>query len=100
MELYLQYYPHRNLGETTYWLNEVQLTPEQVKEMYTFVAVSDRAEYKPTVLTFKLSSIKSLRARRIQLLNATASKIADRLAAFRNTAFQVNPANVATPVAA
>lgn len=102
MELYLQYYPHRNLGTTTYWLKGVQLSKEQVKQMYTFVPETDRAEYKPAVLTFKLASIRSLRARRVNLLNATASKIADRLAAFRkSSAFEVNPANVtATPVPA
>lgn len=81
---YLQYFPHRTIGDNKYFLNGRELTPAEVTEMKKFIPPDNRVEYKPLVITLAIDSIRSLRARRIKMLNHTVSKIASRLSAFAN----------------
>lgn len=74
-KFYLQYYPHKTIGETTYWLNGKQLTKEQVSEMQKFVIEDKKDTFKPIVLTFSIDSIRELKARQITILNHTISRL-------------------------
>jgi hypothetical protein len=86
---YLQYFPHKTLGRNDYYFNGVKMTPEQVVKMKTFVQEDNRAEYKPTVITLGIDSIRVLKARRVQMKNNLVSRITNRLATFKNV-----PANI------
>lgn len=73
-KFYLQYYPHRNL-ETHYVLNGKTLTAEEVTKMKTFITEPEKNEFKPIVITLSMDSIRSIKFRRIQMLNDTISRI-------------------------
>jgi len=81
---YLQYFPHKTLGRNEYYFNGVKMTPEQVAVMKTFVQEDNRAEYKPTVITLGIDSIRVLKARRVEMKNNLVSRISNRLAQFKN----------------
>lgn len=80
---YLQYFPHRTLGQNEYFHNGRKLTATEVEMMKTFIAPDTRPEYKPTVITLAIDSIRELRARRVKMLNDTVSRIAKTLVAGR-----------------
>jgi len=86
---YLQYFPHQTLGRNEYFFNGVKMTPEQVAVMKTFVQEDNRADFKPTVITLGIDSIRVLKARRVQMNNSLVSRITNRLAGFKNV-----PANI------
>lgn len=77
---YLQFFPLRNLGQTLYVLNGKEMSKEQVNDMYAnWVTERDENEMKPEVMTLAIDSIRQIKARQITLLNATVSRILDRL---------------------
>lgn len=88
-KFYLQYFPHRTLGENTYYHNGVLMTPEQVAKMKTFITEKETSEFKPTVITLAMASIRQLKARKVTMNNNTISKLTNRLASFKNI-----PANI------
>ncbi len=77
IEPYLQYYPHRTIGEDTFFLNGHQLSEAEVLDMQKFVIEDTRPEYKPTVITLMMESIRELKARKITMLNSTFSRIVE-----------------------
>jgi hypothetical protein len=85
-EKYLQYFPMRTLGETTWHWKGRQLTPAEVKKVYSFVP--DREEsFKPRVNVFKMKSIKRLSCRNVDIRHETVSAMVDRhLARLKNSA--------------
>lgn len=83
---YLQFFPLRNLGETTYWLNGNRLTNDQVKDMYqNWVAEDENPEWKPRVIILLMDSIRWITFRRVRLLNDTFSRIANTMAKYKQT---------------
>lgn len=72
---YLQYFPHRVIGEKEYYLKGVKLTDEQVKEMKKFITKENRPAFKPRVITLSMDSIRELKARQITVMNDTISRI-------------------------
>ena len=83
--MYVQFYPHKYIGQTSYWLNGVQLTPAQVTEMKEYLSKDDKSEFKPNVIAPALDSIRLLKARRVTIKNELLSKIAGNLARFAKT---------------
>jgi len=81
---YLQYFPHRTLGRNEYFFNGQKMTTEQVATMKKFVQEDNRAEFKPTVITLGIDSIRVLKARRVEMKNKLVSRITSRLAQFKN----------------
>lgn len=89
---YLQFFPLRNLGETTYWLNGKQLTKDQVNDMYqNWVTEDENPEWKPRVIVLKMDSIRWITFRRVRLLNDTFSRIANTMAKWKRTRVSTKP---------
>lgn len=78
VEDYVQFFPMRTLGKTTYWWNGRQLTETEVEQVYTFVPEREEVEYKPRVNVFKLSSIKRLTCRNVNIRNESVSRVVER----------------------
>lgn len=77
---YLQFFPLRNLGRTIYVLNGVEMTADEIRDMYkNWVTQIEENEFKPIVLTLAIDSIRQIKARQIELLNSTVNRIMDRL---------------------
>lgn len=84
---YLQYFPHRSIGENRYFLRGQELTPEQVKDMERFLSVKKASEFKPIVITLAIDSIREMKARSIKMLNHTVSRLQKR---FENVGIDLN----------
>ena len=83
---YLQMFPLRNLGETTYWLNGQRMTKDQVNDMYeNWVTEKERAEWKPVTIVLAIDSIRMITFRKVNLLNETFSRIANTMAKWKQT---------------
>jgi len=83
-KFYLQYFPHRTIGQAEYFHNGRKLTVEEVAVLKTFVTESNREAFKPNVITLAIDSIRCLKARKVTMNNNTISKIVTRLAQFKN----------------
>jgi hypothetical protein len=75
---YLQYFPHKTIGETKYWLNDRFLTPREIRQMSRFICEKDVPAFKPKVCIFNMTSIVELKARKIHLTNKTIQKLAKK----------------------
>lgn len=62
---YLQYYPHRSF-DNEYILNGVPLTPKEIELMKTFIPPVKGNEFKPLVITLKMSSILWVKFRKVK----------------------------------
>lgn len=62
---YLQYYPHRSY-ETEYLLDNVPLSPREVELMKTFIHPIKHNDFKPLVITLKMSSILWIKFRKVK----------------------------------
>ena len=83
---YLQMFPLRNLGETTYWLKGQPMTKDQVNDMYAnWVTEDENPEWKPRCIVLAIDSIRCITFRRINLLNETFSRIANTMAKWKQT---------------
>lgn len=92
-KFYLQYFPHRTIGDNTFFLNGRQLAAAEVVEMEKFIPSREQTEYKPLVITLAIDSIRELKARQISMLNNTVNKIASRLAQFKGQSVSTAPTN-------
>jgi hypothetical protein len=63
---YLQFYPHRT-WDTRYVLNGKELTKDEVTQMKSFIPEKDWGEYKQPVIVLKMSSIKRISFRKINV---------------------------------
>lgn len=83
---YLQMFPLRNLGETTYWLNGRQMTEDKIAKMYRFwITEDENPEWKPRCIVLAIDSIRSITFRKVHLLNETFSRIASTMAHWKAT---------------
>jgi len=97
---YLQMFPLRNLGETTYWLNGEQLTKDQVNDMYdNWVTEDENPEWKPRCIVLAIDSIRAITFRKVNLLNDTFSRIASTMAKYKQTRVSTRPRMVAAEAA-
>jgi len=96
IEQYMQIFPLRNLGETLYVHPRLgKLSKEQIKDMEGRMYADNSPEWKPGVITLAIDSIRTVTFRKVKLLNDTASRLAGRLAAWKNTRVStVKPARV------
>ena len=62
---YLQYYPHKSF-DTQYLLNNVPLSPMEVELMKTFIPPIQHNNFKPLVITLKMSSILWIKFRKVK----------------------------------
>lgn len=93
---YLQMFPLRNLGETTYWLKGQKMTQEQVSDMYeNWVTEKERTEWKPVTIVLAIDSIRCITFRKVNLLNETFSRIANTMARWKDTRVSTRPQVVA-----
>jgi hypothetical protein len=98
---YLQMFPLRNLGETTYILNGNQLTKEQVSDMYeNWVPEDENPEWKPRCIVLAIDSIRMITFRKVNLLNETFSRIATTMAKYKQTRVSTRPAPMVVQEAA
>jgi len=69
---YLQFYPHKT-WDVRYVHNQRELTKDEVTQMKTFIPEKDWGEYKQPVIVLKMSSIKRISFRKINVnvLNVT-----------------------------
>jgi len=72
---YVQYFPHRTIGINRYFLKGRELSTSEVEQMKPFIKVQPKSDFKPLVITLSIDSIRSLRSRRVNMLNQTVSRI-------------------------
>lgn len=65
-EPYLQFFPHRNIS-SHYELNGRRLTDAEVQVMQTFVSETSSKPFHEPVITLKMSSIRQIKFRKVQL---------------------------------
>ncbi len=63
---YLQFFPHRSY-DPQYFLNGVPLTEQEIIIMKTFIPEKDWGQFKEPVITLKMTSIKSIKFRKLGL---------------------------------
>lgn len=63
---YLQFFPHRSY-DPQYLLNGVPLTEQEIIIMKTFIPEKDWGQFKEPVITLKMTSIKSIKFRKLGL---------------------------------
>jgi hypothetical protein len=97
---YLQFFPLRNLGETTYIHPTLgKLSTKQIKEMEDRFYANNSPAWKPRVITLSIDSIRSISFRRIKMLNDTVSRLTGRLAKWNKVVVDTKPVE-ATPMVA
>jgi len=62
---YLQYYPHRSF-DNEYFLHGIPLTQKEIEVMKTFIPPIKGNEFKPLVITLKMSSILWIKFRKVK----------------------------------
>lgn len=79
---YVQFFPFRS-KDAKYFLNGKELTPEQVKEMKTFINYKAGDEFKPPVIVLAIDSVRVMKVRTFNVLNDTVNRLAQRLSQLR-----------------
>ncbi len=84
---YMQMFPLRNLGETVYIHPTLgKLNKEQVSDMYAnWVPEDENPEWKPRCIVLEMNSIRMITFRKVNLLNETFSRIASKMAKYKQT---------------
>lgn len=90
---YMQFFPLRNLGETTYIHPTLgKLTEAQVKDMYAnWVPEDENPEWKPRVIVLDMDSIRMITFRKVNMLNDTFSRIAETMSKWKQTKVSTRP---------
>jgi hypothetical protein len=77
-KFYLQFFPLHS-RDTKYFLNNRELSLEEINQMKTFITEQERNEFKPIVITLAIDSIREMRAKSITILNKTVNRLAQRM---------------------
>lgn len=81
---YMQMFPLRNLGETIYVHPTLgKLNKEQIEEMEGRMYANNSPEWKPTVITLAIDSIRSVTFRKIKVTNDLVTRLTAGLARFK-----------------
>lgn len=88
---YLQFFPLRDIGETTYVHPTLgTLNKDQIKDMEGRMYDRTKAPWKPNVITLEIDSIRSVTFRKIKLVNETVSRLTGRLSRFKGVVVSTN----------